>query len=64
MTEAAYKANHIALWQWLYDNPDEKKCEWPGWNDQNWCVYLPFYISARFLLCVFLGLRGIRISKL
>ena len=21
----------IELWQWLYDNPDYEKCDWPGW---------------------------------
>jgi hypothetical protein len=30
MTEQEYKAAHIELWQWLYDNPREDKEDWPG----------------------------------
>jgi hypothetical protein len=32
MTESEYKAAHIALWQWLYDNPERSKGSWPGWE--------------------------------
>jgi hypothetical protein len=31
MTESEYKALHIELWQWLYDNPGEGKGDWPRW---------------------------------
>ncbi len=24
---------HRALWNWLADNPDQKKQDWPGWED-------------------------------
>jgi hypothetical protein len=26
------KENHEALWNWLADNPDCSKLEWPGWD--------------------------------
>jgi hypothetical protein len=32
MTESEYKALHIELWQWLYDNPGKKKEDWPRWR--------------------------------
>jgi hypothetical protein len=32
MTNAEYKAAHIEMWQWLYDNPEKNKKDWPGWN--------------------------------
>jgi hypothetical protein len=31
MTEAEMKAAHIALWDWLYENPGEEKDDWPEW---------------------------------
>jgi hypothetical protein len=33
MTEAEYKAAHIALWDWLYQHPSEDKADWPGWKE-------------------------------
>jgi len=26
------KAAHIAMWEWLYQNPEKSKRHWPGWR--------------------------------
>jgi hypothetical protein len=35
MNEAELKAAHEALWNYLSENPDERKEDWPGWNSKN-----------------------------
>ena len=27
-----YRAQHMALWRWLAENPGKEKDEWPGWS--------------------------------
>jgi len=26
---------HVALWDWLSNNPDKQKCHWPGWKSND-----------------------------
>jgi hypothetical protein len=52
MTEAEYKAGHIALWQFLYDNPGKDKEEWPGWQDEKWSeIRLYHFIEIYCFAC-------------
>jgi hypothetical protein len=30
--ERAYRSAHRKLWDWLADNPDKDKTDWPGWS--------------------------------
>lgn len=46
-TEEQLKALHVALWQWLADNPDMRKPDWPEWQERYGRVaYAPHYCFA------------------
>ena len=32
ITVEDYHEIHLALWNWLIENPLEAKCKWPGWE--------------------------------
>lgn len=37
-----YKAAHVALWDWLANNPGKDKDDWPGWQDTSSSVRAVF----------------------
>jgi hypothetical protein len=44
-----YKENHWALWNWLANNPDKDKDDWPGWKTmESLGISIPF---ASCFLC-------------
>ena len=32
MNRSEMRQGHVELWTWLSENPNEEKCEWPGWD--------------------------------
>ena len=50
--------NHKKLWNWLAENPDKEKSDWPEWKENGWeikrAVSLCFacdYVKHNCLLC-------------
>ena len=34
MDRSEMRQGHVELWTWLSENPNEEKCEWPGWDNK------------------------------
>ena len=49
MTKKECIKNHRIMWNWLADNPDKGKQDWPGWEDEglvrNHCFLCEYTIS-------------------
>ena len=51
MAETGAKAAHIALWQWLYENPGRWKRHWPGWRENGGA----FFAGNSCFACAYAG---------
>lgn len=57
MTKKECIKNHRIMWNWLADNPDKEKVDWPGWVDY------PGRIRAGCFLCEYTISRDLSCSK-
>ena len=54
ITMEDHRKVHVALWQWLVDNPTDGKWDWPGWKDMDPWDRRP----ARCMPCLFAMRKG------